>query len=216
MPTDPRKRQKKLERKAAHRKEKKHIIVREASVPLSTRFALATTLPVLHSAIADSTWDQGIGQALLSRELPNGQIAVAIFLVDRYCLGVKSTIVTMVPRATYNARFAPGSPDSPATRSYSPAAIRKYVEGAVAYALDSGLYPDEDYEIGKLLFGDIDPETSTETFEYGQGGMPLYINGPHESQLQIREILTTLTRTRGERGFHFTMIVGDPSMMQLE
>ena len=201
MPTDPRKRQKKLERKAAQRKEKKHLVVREASAPLATRFALATTFPVLHSCIADSNWNQGMGQATLSRVLPNGQIAVAIFLVDRYCLGVKSSIAEIVPRATYDTRYSPTVPGSPSTRPYPPAAVRKYVEGAVAYALDSGLLPDEDYEVAKLLFGDIDPQTSAEVFEYGKNGKPFYINGPHESMQRIREIRATLTRTRGPEGF---------------
>ena len=57
MPTDPRKRQKKLARNAAHRKEKKQVVVREASVPLAVRFALATPFPVLHSCIGDSNWE---------------------------------------------------------------------------------------------------------------------------------------------------------------
>ena len=83
MPTDPRKRQKKLERKAAHRKVKKHLIVRESSVSLSTRFSLAASCPVLHSSISDSNWDKGIGQVHLTRLLPDGQVVVAIFLVDR-------------------------------------------------------------------------------------------------------------------------------------
>ena len=142
MPSDPRKRQKKLERKAAHRKEKKQLVVREASVSLATRFALATPFPVLHSCISDSVFEMGIGQATLTRELPNGQIVVAIFLVDRFCLGVKSSIAAIVPLATYNSRYGPSVPGAPTTRNYSPAAVRKFVEGAVAYALDSGLYPD--------------------------------------------------------------------------
>ena len=201
MPTDPRKRQKKLERKAADRKEKKHLIVREASVSLATRFALATPFPVLHSCIGDSNWDQGIGQATLSRVLPNGQIAVAIFLVDRYCLGVKSSIAEIVPKATYDTRYSPTIPGSPPTRPYPPAAVRKYVEGAVAYALDSGLLPDKDYEVAKLLFGDIDPTASSEVFEYGKNGKPYYLNGPYESMQRIREIYATLARTRGPGGF---------------
>lgn len=206
MPTDPRKRQKKLERKAADRKEKKHLVVRESSVSLATRFALATPFPILHSCIDDSNWTNGIGQATLSRVLPNGQIAVAIFLVDRYCLGVKSSIAAIVPKATYDTRYSPTKPGAPKIRPYPPEAVRKYVEGAVAYALDSGLLPDADYEVAKLLFGDIDPTDSSEVFEYGKDGKPLYINGPHESMQRVREICATLTRTRGSEGFHFVLM----------
>jgi hypothetical protein len=206
MPTDPRKRQKKLEHKAARRKEKKHLIVRQESVSLATRFALAAPCPVLHSCIADTSWDQGIGQVHLTRVLPDGRVAVAIFLVDRFCLGVKSSIADIVPRATYDIRYAPGIPGAGKATPYPPAAVRKYVEGAVAYARDLGFGPDEDYQVAKLIFGDIDPTTSSETFEYGKDGKPFYISGPHESPQRMREIMATLARTRGPGGSDFLLL----------
>ena len=194
MPTDPRKRQKKLEQKAARRKEKKHLIVRQSSVSLATRFSLAASCPVLHSCISDSSWDMGIGQAYLTRLLPDGQVVVAIFLVDRYCLGVKSSIAEIVPRATYNTRYAPGLPGGGKVTNHPPAAVRKYVEGAVAYAHDLGFAPDEDYAVARLVFGDIDASTASETFEYGKNGKPFYISGPNESTARSREIIATLDR----------------------
>ena len=206
MPTDPRKRQKKLENKAARRKEKKHLVVREASIPLASRFALAVQCPVLDSCIADSCWDQGMGQAMLSRALPNGQVAVAVFLVDNYCLGVKNAIAQIVPKAIYDAKFAPGAPRSPSTRRYAPEAVRKFVEGTVEYARDLGFHPDADYEVGRLLFGDLDPAASPDEFEYGKDGRPYYINGPHDSPAKIREILATLERARGPQGFGSLML----------
>lgn len=203
MPTDPRKRQKKLERKAASRKEKKHLIVRESSVSLATRFSLAASFPVLHSCISDSSWDMGIGQAYLTRLLPDGQVVVAIFLVDRYCLGVKSSIAEIVPRATYDRRYAPGRGGK--VTNYPPAAVRKYVEGAVAYAHDLGFAPDEDYAVARLVFGDIDSSTSPETFEYGKDGKPFYVSGPNESFQRSREIVATLARKTGPGGSDYVV-----------
>jgi hypothetical protein len=206
MPTDPRKRQKKLERKSASRKEKKHLIVRQESVSLATRFALAAPCPVLHSCIADTNWDQGMGQVHLTRALPDGRVAVAIFLVDRFCLGVKNAIAEIVPRATYDSRYSPESTRTGGTKPYPPAAVRKYVEGAVAYAHDLGFGPHEDYQVAKLIFGDIDPTTSSETFEYGKDGKPFYINGPNESPQRMREIMATLARTQGPGGSDFLVL----------
>jgi len=208
MPTDPRKRQKKLEQKAARRKEKKHLIVRQESVSLATRFALAAPCPVLHSCIADSNWDQGIGQVHLTRTLPDGRVAVAIFLVDRFCLGVKNAIAEIVPRATYDIRYSPPVSGDNKAKPYPPAAVRKYVEGAVPYARDLGFEPHEDYHVAKHIFGDIDPTTSSETFEYGQDGKPNYISGPNESPQRVREIMATLLRARGPGGYDF--LVGGP------
>ena len=207
MPTDPRKRQKKLERKSASRKEKKHLIVRESSVSLATRFSLAASCPILHSSISDSNWDNGIGQVHLTRLLPDGQVVLAIFLVDRYCLGVKNAMAAIVPRATYDTRFAPGLPSAGKSRAYPPAAIRKYVEGSVAYARALGFSPHEDYEVARLVFGDIDAATSPETFEYGKDGKPFYISGPNESAQRSHEIVVTLARKLGPGGSDFVVRV---------
>src|SRR5437016_2230285 len=79
MAADPKKRQKKLERRAAKRKEKKQTLVRAESGGLPERLSAATRYPVLHCWISDTVKDEGLGWVLLSREFPNGQVAVASF-----------------------------------------------------------------------------------------------------------------------------------------
>src|SRR5438105_3691381 len=105
MAADPRKRQKKLERRAAKRKEKKHLIVREQSAGLGERLTAAAAAPVLHAWVTDDLWTQGMGWVLLSRQLPNGYVAVVVFLVDRYCLGVKNALAEIVSRFEYDSKF---------------------------------------------------------------------------------------------------------------
>src|SRR5207237_10557142 len=102
MATDPRKRQKKLERRNAKRQEKKHRLVRAQHAGVGERLAAATHYPVLDSWITEDLWTQGIGWALLSRQLPDGSVAVAVFLVDRYCLGVKHAVAAVLARYTYD------------------------------------------------------------------------------------------------------------------
>src|SRR4051812_29540405 len=59
MAADPRKRQKKLERRAAKRKEKKHLVVREQGAGMGERLTAATKYPVLHSWVTENFWTQG-------------------------------------------------------------------------------------------------------------------------------------------------------------
>ena len=98
MATDPRKRQKQMERRAAKRKTKHHAIVREKSAGLSERLVAAENFPVVDSLAAVALWDQGLGWICLSREMPNGGVAYGIFLVDRYCLGVKNAMAGISSR----------------------------------------------------------------------------------------------------------------------
>src|SRR6185369_15415262 len=105
MAGDARKRQKKQERRTAKRKKKKHQLVRQQSGGLPERLSAATRYPILHCWITTSIEDEGIGHVVLSRELPGSQVAVASFLVDRYCLGVKDAFAHILPRSVYDERF---------------------------------------------------------------------------------------------------------------
>src|SRR5688572_28207785 len=101
MATNPRKRQRKLEQRAAKRKEKKHQLVKQQSVGLGDKLTAANRCPLIHVWVSEDVWSQGLGWVLLSRRLPNGSIAVAVFLLDRYCLGIKNAIAEIVPPSVY-------------------------------------------------------------------------------------------------------------------
>ncbi|MFO0967400.1 MAG: hypothetical protein U0793_17715 [Gemmataceae bacterium] len=206
MATDPRKRQKKLAKKVAKRKEKHHLLIREKCLGLAERLAAASRHPILHAGIASTLWNQGIGQAYLSRELPNGSIAFATFLIDRYCLGVKNAHADIVGRFSYESDFLPRVKDA---ETAAPAKVRKLVEDAVEYARKLGFAPHPDYHKAKAIFGDIDPAACDETFEFGKDGKPLFINGPYDTPDRCRQIISTLERSRGRDGYHF--VVGGPA-----
>jgi hypothetical protein len=208
MATDPRKRQRKLERRSAKRKEKKHHLIKETQLGLGERLTAATKFPILHASITEDFWDQGIGWVLLSRELPMGQVGVAVFLVDRYCLGVKNVLAAIVSHSEYENEFVRKMRKEFAPREVSPATVRKCVEEAVAYAQNLGFPPHADYHKAKLLFGDIDASQSTEQFEFGKNGKPLFINGPNDSPSRCRHVINTLVRTRGPGNFDTLMMAG--------
>lgn len=204
MAADQRKRQKKLERRAAKRKDRRKELIRQKNRGLSELLALASGTPVLHSRIADTLWDQGLGHVMLSRQLPKDRVAVAMFLVDRYCLGVKDCYGRLVVRAEYDAMCKELDKKFEMV-DYSPADVRKLVEGAVEYARNLGLEPHPDYHRVKPIFGDIDPRESHEEFEFGSDGKPLFINGPNDGPERCRQIISTLQHSCGSDGFHFIM-----------
>ena len=61
--------------------------------------------PVLQAGVQDVYYTEGIGSVLFSRELPDGSVAVAVFLVDRYCLGVKNALGDILTRSAYDSKF---------------------------------------------------------------------------------------------------------------
>lgn len=208
MASDARKHQKKLERKAAKRKAHARDVARRQNLSFTERLGAADRFPLLHCTInAVDLEENGIGWVCVSRELPNGSVANALFLVDQYCLGVKNAIAQVVSRFVYEdkvvrklrtRRTAPPQPVDLAT-------ARKFVEGAVAYAAQFGFTPHPDYEEARAIFGSADPAASTENFEYGKDGKPFYVSGPYETPARSRAILSALERHCGPNGFN-TMV----------
>jgi hypothetical protein len=178
MAADPKKRQKKLEKRAAKRKEKKHQVARVQSAGLPAQLTAAARLPVLNCWIGDSLESQGLGPVGLSRVFPNGQVAVALFLVDRFCLGVKDAFEEVLSRADYDNKYVRRMATQSPAHSVKPAEARKLLEEAVAYARGLGLAPHPDYARAMLLFGDVNPAESDATFEFGKDGKPFFISGP--------------------------------------
>ncbi len=102
MAADPRKRQKKLAKRSAKRKAKHHEMARTKSAGLPERMAAAAAYPIVDCLATTDLAGEGMGWVLLSRELPDGGVALAIFLIDRYCLGVKDAIARIVSRYEYS------------------------------------------------------------------------------------------------------------------
>jgi hypothetical protein len=202
MADDARKRQKKLERRANKRKEKRHLLARRQNFGLAERLTAAVKHPILHCRIGDSLWTEGIGQVLISRELPGGTVAVASFLVDRHCLGVKDVFAAVLGRSEYLDKFVNAVPAELRSRDVPPADARKLLHEAVAYARSLGLAPHPDYPKALTLFGSIDPADGTAEFEFGQDGQPLFVAGPHDTPARCRQVLAILTNTCGPGRFH--------------
>jgi hypothetical protein len=209
MAVDPRKRQKQLQRRSAKRKGKQQLVTRATHASIAERLSLATKYPILDCWLSGSLWTQGIGWVLVSRELPNGFVAVAVFLVDRHCLGVKDLIMDVMGRFSYDSKFRKAHGAMGAKQPASPAKARKFVEEAVAYARALGLPPHADYASAARIFGDINPADCDETFEFGQDGKPFFVAGPRDTPQRCRRILAALEQACGPGGFDYMMPVGD-------
>lgn len=214
MALDARRRQKKTEkRKAKEREKRKELARRRATDDLGQRLSRVAAAPILHCCTTQDLWDQGIAQVLLSRELTSGEVAFALFLVDRYCLGVKDCFCGFVPRHQYYddiyERFT-ATGDVVALR---PAAARKLVEAAAAYARDLGFSPASNYERARQIFGEIDPAASDREFEFGKDGKPFFISGPHDSPGRCASIVGILNQRCGPGNFDYLVGISGSTLI---
>jgi hypothetical protein len=207
MAADQRKRQKKLERRKAKQKAQRRDLARRESRGLGARLEESAAAPILHCCMGSRLWESGIGHVLLSRQMANGNVAFAAFLVDVYCLGVKDAFWNVTPRATYERKLYDKLAEQEQLVRLTPEYARKLVEGAVRYALDLGLSPHPDYRAAKLIFGDISAEDCPERFSYGKDGKPFFVAGPYDDHIRCEQILRTLEIRCGPEGYHYLMPV---------
>jgi hypothetical protein len=212
MALDPKKLQKKRARKAAKRKA---VVTRKtAALPgLSAIGAraikLAINAPIHECLSATQMFTTGMGTVIVSRVMPDGRIGASFFLLDVYCLGVKSAYFHPMSRDAYEDRLD-SLADNETMLPIQPACARKLVEAAEAYARDLGFGSDQDYQIAKQIMGDIDASACATSFTFGKDGQPFFIAGPHDTPRRIDKIIETLTRRCGPNGFHYVLPLGAP------
>jgi hypothetical protein len=212
MALDEKRRQKKLAKKAAERKAKQ---AEKRSLTSGGSSALAARFPVRDCLVPINLFSDGIGHLTLTRSLPGGQLAMAGFLVDAYCLGVKNAMYRVVSPEEFEFYRRQLHERTP-LESVHPSCLRKLVEEAIVYARDIGFSPHPDYAKAARLFGDIDASACPVRYTFGKDGKPFYINGPYENFQQQQKIIETLKRNLGPDGFHYMMMMGDPEEMEME
>jgi len=208
MAMDPRRRQKKLERRRARQKAQRRELARRSAGGLPARLERASAAPILHCSASETLWEEGIGEVLVSRQLSGGSVAFVAFLVDMYCLGVKDVIMNVAPRAQYEANLYQKLKERYTLIPLKPECARKLVEGAVEYAEDLGLAPHPDYGTARLIFGDVDAAACQEQYEYGSEGKPFFVAGPHDDAAKCKYVLHSLHQRCGPHGYHFILPAG--------
>ena len=163
------------------------------------------TAPIRDAFVSPAIFKQGMGPVVISRDLPSGEIAMGVFLVDAHCLGVKNAFLTICSRFKYDNGIERMRENSGLKRAESPYA-RKLVEDAVEYARDLGFKPHRDYRDAEIILGDIVTDESLKEYTFGKDGKPFYISGPDDSQQEISRILTTLENKCGKDGFVYIVL----------
>jgi len=216
--TNERKRQAKLVRKAAQRKQHVQSLKSSAGPSLTAlspakQMPRAVEAPVYECFIPAELFEVGIGNAIFSRKLPGGDIGVSVFLLDVYCLGVKNAFFKVLPEHEYRILLQSISRHATLV-STDPACLRKLVEEAEAYAADLGFRPHPDYLVSRLIFGEIDKAACSMAFEFGKAGKPLYVSGPNDTPAKSRKIIDTLTKRCGVGGAHYLVALDGPPELE--
>jgi hypothetical protein len=179
-----------------------------ATEPPESRMRRLARHPLDACLVHAGLFETGCGMILLTRGTGSGRRALAAFLVDVHCLGVKDAFFRELDEPElemYLAALNEAAPLEPA----DPCHARKLLRDAVAYARSLGLGPHADYAACELLFGAHSADDCAAEFSFGVDGRPVYMPGPGETPMQIRQRLRRLFRRLGPDGFDFVAPAGD-------
>lgn len=163
--------------------------------------------PMHECLVPKGLFEIGLGTVIWTRRIPSGAIAVAAFVVDVFCLGVKNAFFNIASEQDYQNRVKPGLRGDQEFENVHPSCARKVIEGAIGYAEELGFSPHRDYHNAKGIFGDVDGHACPTKFTYGSNGKPFYIRGPNESIAQAKRIVVQLQKIRGDGNSEYLVVL---------
>ena len=190
------------QKKLAKKKQKRNVAVKKIT-PSMTKAKPYANYPIHECLIPDNLFTSGLGELVVARRIPGGDIAMSAFVIDVFCLGVKDAMFLVMPEYEYEQKIKQrmaGAGDRTFEKLHQTSA-KKLLDGLVTFAKELGFTPHHDYKNAYELFGDIEASASPVKYTYGRDGRPFYMNGPYESPKDILRILKTLTKSCGAGGF---------------
>ena len=189
--------QKRVAKQKARRAEKRAKELKRTSTDPAIRLAAAGKWPVVQALVAEGLWTRGIGSMAIARRESEAGLVFGIFLVDVYCLGVKSAFWKAGTRHDFK-ELVERMEQTETMRAIEPACLVKILRGAVEYARSFGFQPDPDYRHASMLLDGIDPAGCPQEFKYGRDGKPFYVQGPHESSAEAAAIMQRINEAGGQ------------------
>src|SRR5256712_12765744 len=211
MPRDPRKHQKALMKKRSKQKAASQggKSQRQASMSFSAQAIIrrARTFPFFECWIS-ANWqkdDLGLVEILVAREQPDGDICFGVYLVDKYCLGLKNTFADAgFSRTRYEDEVR-----SKIFRDVEPMECpvelaHQMIYASIDYAAQFGFQPQKDFALSQYLLAPRGELEEPYHLTFGKNGRPFFVAGPYDNAARI---LKQLDKTAGPGNYdYFTPI----------
>jgi hypothetical protein len=205
MAINQKKKQKKLNKKKQKRKAvQKKMSSFKSKFSKTNQMMMAINSPYHECFVRKDLFDDGIGSITVSRKMPNGNIALSMFLLDVWCLGIKNADFKVFSENEYESVLK-SIRTHQELENIHPAYALKLIEKCVEYAQNLGFKPHSDYALSLQIFGDTDVSGCTKEYEFGKDGKPYYISGPKETESRSTQICNSLMKKCGDGNFHYTI-----------
>lgn len=166
----------------------------------------ARTLPIGKCYIAPPDWQEsGMAHVIVTRLRPSGNLVMAAFLVDTFCLGVKDAgyheNITSSDFEEYlnNYRKGMGLEEI----SYNEA--HNIIYGAMAFAEEGGIKPAKEFDPAGYILEEDTEDIPLIEYDYGKNGKHFLVVSPDRKEMPYYHILK---KNLGD-DFEFVMPYGE-------
>jgi hypothetical protein len=207
MPRDPRKHQKALMKKRSKQKaaSQRGKSQRQASMSFSAQAIIrrARTFPFFECWIS-ANWqkdDLGLVEILVAREQPDGDICFGVYLVDKYCLGLKNTFADAGFSRTRYQNEVLGRIFRETKPQACPVELaHQMIYASIEYAAQFGFEPEKDFALTQYVLAPRGELEEPYQLTFGKNGKPFFIAGPHDN---VARILKQLEKTAGPGNYDY-------------
>ena len=206
MPQDPRKRQKAAMKKQSKRKavlQRKSHQQEFTSLSPQAIIRRARAFPFLECWIS-ANWqkdDLGLVQILVTRQQPGGDICFGVYLVDKYCLGLKNTFANADFSLTRYQNEVRGRIFRETEPQACPVELaHQMIYASIEYAAQFGFQPEKDFALTQYMLAPRGELEESYQLTFGKNGKPFFIAGPHDN---VARILKQLEKTAGPGNYNY-------------
>lgn len=157
-------------------------------------------LPIERCLIADMYSEQGLTACLIIRKQPGGKFTCANILIDRLCLGVKSSWVKCNFTHDELLELIDKLEQHAPCKEVTPAYFHNLIYGAIDYADELGIKPPQDFYMAEYVLDMNLIDDGIDDIEMGYEGKPMYIEGPYDNKNKIK---TALNNSVGQSGYEY-------------
>lgn len=158
--------------------------------------------------ITEDYVDKGVAAVVTLRRVAGGGHAMAAFLVDLWCIGLKDAWGRLsVSRSDFEEIIGHSSRNLSTLIRTDPAVARRLVAGAIRFSHENGFRLPPRYERWAALLGGISDWRTADISDFGRDGGLLYVGDVEE--LRKRLIGETVDRFLARPDVHY--IIGGPA-----
>src|SRR6266567_6369077 len=163
----------------------------------------ARAFPILECWIS-AEWQKdnpGLVEILVARQQPDGNICFGMFLIDKFCLGLKNTFGRVnYSHTRYENELHKTFFQDTGRAACPPELAHQMIYASIEYAAQFGFKPEKDFALTQYLLAPRGELEEPYQLTFGKNGKPFFVSGPRDNATRI---LKQLEKTAGPGNYDY-------------